>query len=136
MEHIRRLHWLRNEKKDLSERIQNLDYEIAELTNLSAAPISDMPKGNGVSNPTEKYVMKLTELKNKRQNMILKSVELENETEEFISKVNDSEIRVLMRKYFIDGCTWNEIAREYYKYNCDGSTPRKKVSNYLKRKGK
>ena len=53
MEHIRRLHWLRNEKKDLMERIQDLDYKIEELTNLSAAPISDMPKGNGVSNTAE-----------------------------------------------------------------------------------
>lgn len=133
MENVRKLHWLRNEKKDLLERIQDLDYKIEELSNLSAAPISDMPKGNGTSNPTEKYVMKLTELKEKRQNMIFKSVELENETEEYIKKVNDPEIRVLMRKYFIDGLSWNEIAREYYKYNCDGSTPRKKVNNYLKK---
>ena len=134
MKGINKLYWLRNEKKDLSERIQKLDYQIEELTNLSAAPLSDMPKSSGTtSNPTEKYVLKLTELKEKRQNMILKSIDIENETEEYIKTVDDAEVRTLMRKYYIDGLSWNDIAKEFYKWNCDGSTPRKKVSNYLKK---
>ena len=55
-----------------------------------------------------------------------------NETEKYINGIDDPEIRTIMRKYYIDGMSWNEIARVYYKKNCDGSTPRKKVNLYLK----
>ena len=127
-----RLYWLRVERKDLLKRIQDYDNKIEELTNLGSAPITDMPRGNAVGNPTEKYVTKLLDLKEKRQSLMFKSIELESETEEYINGVDDPEIRIIMRKYYIDGMSWNEIARVYYKRNCDGSTPRKKVNLYLK----
>lgn len=135
MKTLTKLYWLRNEKKDLDKRIKDYDDKIAELSNLGSAPITDMPRSSTVGNPTDKYVTKLIELKDKRQNLILKTVEVEAETEEFIKNVEDAEIRTIMRKYYIDGLTWNEIVKIYYKRNCDGSTPRKKVSEYLKKKG-
>lgn len=132
MRTMTRLYWLRTENRDLLKRIKDYDEKIEELTNLSSAPINDMPKGSGVGNPTEKYIVKLLELKEKRQSLIFKSIEVETETEEYIKGVDDPEIRTIMRKYYIDGMSWNEIARIYYKRNCDGSTPRKKVNIYLK----
>lgn len=133
MKTINKLHWLRTEKKDLTERIFKLEEKIKELSNLGCADNSDMPKGGTPGNPTEKYVCKLIELKEKRQNLILKCIEIESETEEFINDVNDSEIRTLLRKYYIDGKSWEEIAKQLYPANSDGSTPRKKVNNYLRR---
>ena len=132
MDNIRRLHWLRKEKKDLLKKVQDIELKILELNNLSSAPVGDGSKGSGVSNPTEQYVLRLTALKDKRLKRIMEITEIENETEEFIDRVEDSEVRMLMRKYYIDGLSWNDIARLYYKRNCDGSTPRKKVSNYMK----
>ena len=132
MDNIRRLHWLRKEKKDLLKKVQDIELKILELNNLSSAPVGDGCKGSGVSNPTEQYVLRLTALKDKRLKRIMEITEIENETEEFIDRVKDSEVRMLMRKYYIDGLSWNDIARLYYKRNCDGSTPRKKVSNYMK----
>lgn len=132
MDNIRRLHWLRKEKKDLLKKVQDIELKILELNNLSSAPVGDGSKGSGVSNPTEQYVLRLTALKDKRLKRIMEITEIENETEEFIDKVKDSEVRMIMRKYYIDGLSWNDIARLYYKRNCDGSTPRKKVSNYMK----
>jgi len=132
MKAMTRLYWLRTEKSDLLKRIEDYNVKIEELTNLGSPPISDMPHGNGVGNPTEKYVTKLLNLKEKRQELIFKSLEIEEETESYIKMVDDPEIRTLMRKYYIDGMGWNEIARKYYRNNCDGSTPRKKVNNYLK----
>lgn len=132
MKILTKLYWLRTEKKDLLKRIQDYDEKIEELNNLGSAPITDMPRGNAVGNPTEKYVTKLLDLKAKRQNLIFKSIEVETETEKYINGIDDPEIRTIMRKYYIDGMSWNEIARVYYKRNCDGSTPRKKVNLYLK----
>ena len=132
MDNIRRLHWLRKEKKDLLKKVQDIELKILELNNLSSAPVGDGSKGSGVSNPTEQYVLRLTALKDKRLKRIMEITEIENETEEFIDRVKDSEVRMLMRKYYIDGLSWNDIARLYYKRNCDGSTPRKKVNNYMK----
>ena len=132
MKTMTRLYWLRTEKKDLQKRILDFDEKIAELTNLGSAPVSDMPRGTGIGNPTEKYVAKLIELKDKRQSLIFKSIQIESETEEYIKEVDDPEIRTLIRAYYIDGKSWNEIAKIYYKRNCDGSTPRKKVNLYLK----
>ncbi len=134
MRTMTRLYWLRTEKIDLAKRIEEYDNKIMELSNLGSAPIDDMPKSATVGNPTDKYVMKLLELKEKRQQLIFKSIDIENETEEYINKVDNPEIRTLMRKYYIDGMSWNDIARVYYKRNCDGSTPRKKVNMYLKGK--
>lgn len=132
MKTMTRLYWLRTEKIDLLKRIKDYDDKIQELSNLSSAPIDDMPKSQSVGNPTDKYVIKLLRLKEKRQRLVLQSIDIESETEEYINKVDNPEIRTLMRKYFIDGMSWNDIARVYYKRNCDGSTPRKKVSMYLK----
>lgn len=132
MKVMTKLYWLRTENKDLRKRIKDIEDKISELTNLGSAPVNDMPKGNDVGSPTEKYVIKLISLKDKRQELIFKSLEIEEETEEEIIAIDDPEIRTLMRKYYIDGMSWNEIARTYYKKNCDGSTPRKKVNLYLK----
>lgn len=133
MKEIKKIFWLRKEKKDLCERVKNLDDRIIELSNLGSAPINDMPKGLTIGNPTENYVTKLIGLKEKQKSMILEITSIELKTEELIRKVDDPEIRTLMRAYYIDGLSWNDIAKLYYKYNCDGSTPRKKVKNYLKK---
>ena len=118
MRTITRLYWLRTERIDLLRRIEEYDNKIQELSNLSSAPVSDMPKSLTVGNPTDKYVAKLIDLKDKKQQLIFKSIDIEDETEEYIKKVDDSEIRTLMRYYFIDGKSWNEIARVLYKRNC------------------
>lgn len=130
---ISKLYWLRTEKKDLQARIEEIESKIQELSVLSSAPISDMPHGSEIGNPTEKYVIKLTNLKEQRQKLVLQSAEIESETEEYIKEVDDSEIRTIMRSYYIDGMSWNKIARKYYSRNCDGSTPRKKVNMYLEK---
>ncbi len=132
MKTITSLYWLRTEKKDLQKRINEIDEMLGELTQLGSPEMSDMPKSKSRSNPTEKYVEKLISLKDKRSKLIIQSIDIEEKIENIISKVDDPEIRTLIRKYYIDGMSWNEIARNLYKKNCDGSTPRKKVNLYLK----
>ncbi len=132
MKTITKLYWLRTEKKDLQKRIQEIDDTLGEMTQLGSPAMSDMPKSNTRSNPTEKYVEKLISLKEKRSKLIIQSIDIEEKIEDIITKVDDAEIRTLIRSYYIDGKSWNEIARLYYKKNCDGSTPRKKVNLYLK----
>lgn len=132
MKTITKLYWLRTEKKDLQKRIQEIEDTLGEMTQLGSPTMNDMPKSTTRSNPMEKYVEKLISLKEKRSKLIIQSIDIEEKIEDIITKVDDAEIRTLIRSYYIDGKSWNEIARLYYKKNCDGSTPRKKVNLYLK----
>ena len=67
MKTITKLYWLRTEKKDLQKRIQEIDDTLGEMTQLGSPAMSDMPKSNTRSNPTEKYVEKLISLKKKKK---------------------------------------------------------------------
>ena len=51
MKNYNKLYYLKIEIEDLKKEIEN-------LTVLSSSKVSDMPKGSGISNPTEQYLIK------------------------------------------------------------------------------
>ena len=136
MEILAKLYWIRIEKKDLQRREEKYREKLEEMEIISASLLTGMPSGNNPSDPTEKYVLRLQKLKEKMQHIMERISEIEVEVERYIEDIEDSEIRTLVRKYYVDGLSWNEIAKVYYKKNIDGSTPRKKVNNYFKTVGR
>lgn len=124
--------------KDLS-KYHDIDLEIRQLKDnirdleaniIGASTISDMPKKTGYNDsPTERIGIKLAKLKTKlvnKQNALLDEY---HKIEDFLSSVDDAEIRIIIRERFLYGTTWNGVSE---KLNMDRSTPYYKLKNYLK----
>ena len=87
-----------------------------------------MSKTNN-SNPTERVAIKLTKLKTKLLDKKEKLIDEMIIIEDFLSTVEDNEIRIIIRKRFLDGKTWDVVGKEI---NSDRSTPYYRLKNYLK----
>ena len=124
MKNINAIYWIKQE-------IAQLEKQIQELTVLSAAKITGMPKGNGVSSPVERYYERLEKLQEKLQAKRNQLITEQERIEDYIENIEDVEVRVLARKRFIENKTYEVIGAEMY---TDGSTARKKLKRYFEGK--
>lgn len=68
-----------------------------------------------------------------RQEIALAKIEIAIiEAEEYINSIEDSEIRMLMREYFIEGKTWEKVAEEMGE-GYSACACKKKVQRYINR---
>ena len=123
MKNLNKLYWLKQE-------ITQIENQIKELTVLSAAAITDMPKGNGTSSPVERFCERLEKLREKLQAKLDQYITEKERIEEYIENIEDAEVRVIARKRFIENKTYQIIGDEMY---TDGSTARKKLKRYFER---
>ena len=106
-----------NQLHYINTEIKQLKYEIADLENKSivkAQVITGMPFGSGVGDPTG---VKGTELSERKilLNLALSKAEIEkNRIERFISSIDDTEIRIIIRLRHINSLTWEEIGDEVH----------------------
>lgn len=121
MRKLNALYWLKQE-------IAQIENQIKELTVLSAAAITGMPSGNGVSSPVERFYDRLESLKEKLQRKLDQYIAEKERIEDYIENIDDAEVRVIARKRFIENKTYEVIGDEMY---TDGSTARKKLKRYL-----
>jgi len=77
------------------------------------------------------YEKRLKKLKKRLQRRIDELMEKREELEEYISTIDDSELRIIFALRYINGLTWREIAA-HLGVAGDGSTERKKHDRYLK----
>lgn len=124
MKNLNALYWLKQE-------ITQIENQIKEITVLSAAAITGMPKGNSVSSPVEKFYERLEKLKEKLQAKLDQYITEKERIEDYIENMDDAEVRVIARKRFIENKTYQVIGDEMY---TDGSTARKKLKRYLEGK--
>lgn len=116
----------------IRKRITRLKNRIAELeqeTGVSGQALTGMPHGTGVSNPVESLVIKEWELWNKLKKAEAEEVEEELKITDYISGVENEEIKLIMESRFIDNKTWEKIGEELY---CDPRTVARKMRKYLK----
>ena len=104
------------------ERLQALRSQVERITPV----ISDMPKGVPSNNTIQQRVV---ELREKYIETRVSALEEYLKIEKYISSVEDSEIRTMMRLRFLDLKSWEDIGREYY---CDRRTASRKVHKYIK----
>lgn len=122
---LSKYHSTKIEVKQIEDNIKEL-----ESTIIGSAKITGMPMAsNHSSNPTERLAIKLSTLKTK---LVQKKEKLLDELsiiEDFLTTVEDSEIRVIIRKRFIEGKSWAVVGKEII---ADRSTPYYKLQKYLK----
>lgn len=121
---------LKKEIIQLEEMISDL--EITTIGSLSYSNIS-VSKSHSNSSPTENVALRLVKLKeklNEKKESLLIDAE---KAEEFLNTIDDSEIRLIIRKRFMEGKTWSKISEELI---MDRTTPYYKLKNYLKRNRK
>ena len=112
----------------LTQKIEDLEKEIKSLENLGSAPISDMPRGNKVGNPTEQFMMKKEKLVEKLNSLKAKAVNKHEEIEDFISNIQDEELECIFRETFILCYKQKVVARRHH---MDRTTVYYKIKNYL-----
>jgi RNA polymerase sigma factor (sigma-70 family) len=102
----------------LLQEQQEIEREIEETRiYISAVVIDDMPKGTGLSNPTEELIMRLSKLYTmllyKKNQIVDKRMQIEAAIDTLPSRE-----RRLMRLFYIDGLSLEEIANiMYYSIN-------------------
>lgn len=123
---LSRYHNIKVEIEQLKDSIEELETTIIGSSKITGMPINASGNNN---NPTERIGIKLakltTKLENKKDNLIDELTKIE----EFLNNVDDGEIRIIIRKRFLEGKTWNEVAKDII---ADRSTPYYKLKKYLK----
>lgn len=134
---LSQLKYLNREIELLKKQIEEAEYAIKMYT------VSDMVSGSnpvwpyqlrtfhieGVDIP--EYEMRVKRLRNKLKRRLEELLEKREELEEYISKIEDSELRMIFTLRYINGLSWRQIA-EHLGVAGDGSTERKKHDRFLK----
>lgn len=120
---------------DIKIEIKQLEDNIIELerTVIGASKITGISVGssNSISNHTERIGTKLALLKGKLTSKKEKLLDEANKIEDFLATVDDSDIRIIIRKRFLEGKTWDAVSKEII---ADRSTPYYRLKKYLKRR--
>lgn len=124
---LSKYHDIKIELNDLENRIKEL-----ESTFVKATKYSDMKVDRSFSNssPTEQIFTRINNLKEKYNDKQIKLFDELAKIEEYLDKVDDSSVRTIMRKRFIDLMTWEEVATDMHYSN---PVPYYKVKEYLNR---
>lgn len=115
---------LTNEIKDLQEKIKELD-----LTLISSPLLTGMPHSNKVSNPIEQRNILILTLKRKLEIREAKAMEELIKIEDYISSIEDIELRQIFDKRYVQLKSWEVIANEIH---MSERNVFRKVSKYLK----
>lgn len=122
---LSKYHNMKIEIQQLKDNIEEL-----ETTIIGSSKITGLPMMLSVnSNPTERLGIKLAKLKTILENKKDKLLDELNKIEDFLNTVEDGEIRIIIRKRFLEGKTWKEISKDIIS---DRSTPYYKLKKYLK----
>lgn len=126
---LSKYHNIKVEIKQLEDTVEEL-----ESTIIGSSKITGMPTNiNGNSSPTERIGIKLAQLKSKIENKKESLIDEVHKIEDFLETIDEEEIRIIIRERFLNGKTWDEIAK---KMITDRSTPYYRLKNYLKNQSK
>ena len=128
LKELSKYHDIKIELNDLENRIKEL-----ESTLVKATKYSDMKVDRSFPNtsPTEEIFIRINNLKEKYNDKQIKLFDELSKIEEYLDKVDNSSVRTIMRKRFIDLKTWEEVAAEM---NYSNPVPYYKVKEYLNKK--
>jgi hypothetical protein len=122
---LSKYHNLKIEIKQIKDNIEEIETTIIGSSKIAGIPITSSSNN---SNPTERIGMKLAKLKTTLGNKTDKLLDELNKIEDFLNTVDDGEIRIIIRKRFIEGKTWKEVSKDII---ADRSTPYYKLKKYL-----
>lgn len=122
---LSKYHNLKIEIQQIKDNIEEIETTIIGSSKITGMP---MVSSSNNSNPTERIGMKLAKLKTTLENKTDKLLDELNKIEDFLNTVDDGEIRIIIRKRFIEGKTWKEVSKDII---ADRSTPYYKLKKYL-----
>lgn len=118
-------HNVKIEIQQIKDNIEEIETTIIGSSKIAGIPITSSSNN---SNPTERIGMKLAKSKTTLENKTDKLLDELNKIEDFLNTVDDGEIRIIIRKRFIEGKTWKEVSKDII---ADRSTPYYKLKKYL-----
>ena len=101
---LKNLRYLEKEIKRLEERIEELESAVQKLTSKN----DGMPRGGSLDLMKEELIDQKTVLEHKRWELVL----LKAETERTLNELDDSLLRLILSKRYIDGKSWAAVAIE------------------------
>ncbi|MEE0015733.1 MAG: hypothetical protein UE866_00720 [Clostridia bacterium] len=116
----------------LSVEIAHLKKEIEKRENQSdirAQVITGMPFGGKLSDPTGERGTELSDNKMLLNLALIKAEIEKNKIERYISQIDNSEMRTIIRLRCIEFRTWEQIGAELHMHR---TTAKRKISNYIK----
>jgi DNA-directed RNA polymerase specialized sigma subunit len=122
---LSKYYYITLEIRELEERIA-----VVENTIVGSSKLTGMPRGSGKSDPVNKTTELLITLKSKLEKRKAEAMTKLIQIEEYISEIEDSEVRLIFSKRYIELKKWEQIADELY---MSLSTVHRKHSNYLGR---
>lgn len=134
---LKQLRYLNKEIELLQKQIANAEYLVEK--NMA----HDVVEGSNPVWPYQKktfhiegvdipdYEKRVKRLRKKLQRRLEELIEKREELEEYISTIDDSELRIIFTLRYINGLSWQQIAA-HMGVAGDGSTERKKHDRYLK----
>ncbi len=126
---LSKYHNIKIEIKQLEDTVEEL-----ETTVIGSSKITSIPTmTNSDSSSTERIGIKLAQLKSKIETKKETLIDEAHKIEDFLATVDEEEIRIIIRERFLNGKTWEEVAK---KIIADRSTPYYKLKNYLKGRAK
>ena len=126
---LSQLYCLKREIKEQQKRIKELE---AAATSCSSK-IDGLPSGTGISDKIGKYAVQIADLKSLLDLNLKKCFYELNRLNHSIQSVEDSQMRMILTLRYINGLTWRQIAKSLGVIG-DGSTERKKLNRFLRRK--
>ena len=106
---LSRYYHLKMEIKDLGDKIKEL-----EQTLISSPILTGMPHSNNISKPTEQRNILILSLKSKLEKRETNALEELNKIEDYISSIEDIEIRQIFSKRYVQLKRWDDIAKEMH----------------------
>ena len=125
---LRQLKDLDREIKYIQREIQKLEYKLQ----IGSHMITDMPKNPSKSNTTESHIVDLADYKSLLEINNRRYWRLKSDIENFISSIEDSRMRLIIRLRYVNNLHWQEIAFEIGSH--DESVPRKLHNRFFRKK--
>lgn len=121
---LSKYHNVKIEIKQLEDTVKELETTIVGSSKITGMPL----KVTGNSSPTERIGIKLAQLKLKIESKKESLIDEAHKIEDFLETVEESEIRIIIRKRFLEGKTWKEVSKDII---ADRSTPYYRLKKYL-----
>lgn len=98
-------YWLNREIEQLEKELKELEGNEYKEINLTG-----MPHGTGISDNVSKLATQRAELHELISLKVKECMIARTRIERYINSIDDSEIRMILRLYHINGMTWTEIS--------------------------
>lgn len=96
----------------INKEIKRLESELEEITEIGSSVIDGMPHGTKSGDKVQQLVLKRQTLVEKIVKKQIEYIDEKIRMENFISNIEDSKIRLIVRLRFIEFKSWYDIADE------------------------